>query len=209
MKTTPEPPAAASAEQASQPIEHEKEDEYAHRDEYTHEHGQSETDGYEQPGEHVDIHKVDHRSLTRRSSSAQEVSWTVFVTDFMFSKEEEYAEENEDEEDPKDDYGAKQSAEVEHSNADVEYDEETKQIVEQAKNAKHEFADVESRHSQVETKIRDLESSLTTDYGAEDEFMAVHGQCFEYTDREYTYKLCPFDRASQRPKDGGSETSLG
>ena len=56
---------------------------------------------------------------------------------------------------------------------------------------------------------KELENSLKYDYGAEDEFLPLHGQCFEYTEREYTYKLCPFDVATQRPKDGHGETNLG
>jgi protein kinase C substrate 80K-H len=57
--------------------------------------------------------------------------------------------------------------------------------------------------------FRDLQSYLGTDYGPNEEYSALKGNCYEYTDREYTYKLCAFDRASQRPKNGGSETSLG
>ena len=39
--------------------------------------------------------------------------------------------------------------------------------------------------------------------------MTLQGTCFEYTDNEYTYKMCPFDMCSQRGKSGGAETRLG
>ena len=47
------------------------------------------------------------------------------------------------------------------------------------------------------------------DLGDEKEFFPLKDNCYEYTDREYTYKLCPFEKATQRSKSGGSETSLG
>ena len=47
------------------------------------------------------------------------------------------------------------------------------------------------------------------DLGRAYEFAPLHGKCLEYTDREYVYKVCMFDRASQRPKHGGGETNLG
>ena len=90
-----------------------------------------------------------------------------------------------------------------------EYDEETKAIVEAAKKARDEFSSSESTFLDLSRKLRELEVSLETDYGPDGAFKPLQGQCYELNDREYTYKLCPFDRASQRPKDGGSETSLG
>ncbi|KAH7970255.1 hypothetical protein HPB49_001710 [Dermacentor silvarum] len=80
----------------------------------------------------------------------------------------------------------------------TEYDEETKALME---------ADTKVRN--LESEIRKLEQSLDTDYGPDDAYAALREQCFEFTDREYTYKLCPFDQASQAPKGGGAETGLG
>lgn len=95
------------------------------------------------------------------------------------------------------------------SSDEEEYDEETRAIIEAAKRARDEYSSSESTFIDLNRKLRDLEVNLETDYGPDGAFRALQGQCFEMTDREYTYKLCPFDRASQRPKDGGSETNLG
>lgn len=90
-----------------------------------------------------------------------------------------------------------------------QYDQETLDIIEKAKLAKKEYSEIESRYLELTNNIRELEVLQETDYGSESEFLPLNGQCFEYTDREYTYKFCPFNKASQRPKDGGSETNLG
>lgn len=50
---------------------------------------------------------------------------------------------------------------------------------------------------------------MAMDTGPSNEFYPLKDQCFEYSEREYTYKLCPFDSASQRSKNGGGDTRLG
>lgn len=50
---------------------------------------------------------------------------------------------------------------------------------------------------------------LGQDFGPNKEYYPLMDKCFDFTDREYIYTLCPFDRASQRGKSGGVETSLG
>ena len=56
---------------------------------------------------------------------------------------------------------------------------------------------------------RDIEKFLALDLGPDDVFYPLRGECYEYTDREYTYKFCPFEKCTQRSKSGGSETNLG
>ncbi|KAI1289710.1 Glucosidase 2 subunit beta [Halotydeus destructor] len=91
----------------------------------------------------------------------------------------------------------------------TEYDDETREIVELAKKAREDFKEVDTKFNDVNSKLLEVEQRLNTDFGPDGAFLALQGQCFEHTDREYVYKLCPFDRSSQRGKDGGGEVHLG
>ena len=57
--------------------------------------------------------------------------------------------------------------------------------------------------------VSDVERVLELDFGRNNEFYPLRGECYEYTDREYTYKMCPFEKCTQRNKHGGVETTLG
>lgn len=52
-------------------------------------------------------------------------------------------------------------------------------------------------------------SDLETDYGQDDVFRALKGQCVSKDSGEYTYEHCWLDRTKQKSKKGGSETSMG
>lgn len=47
------------------------------------------------------------------------------------------------------------------------------------------------------------------DFGADYEWAPLKGQCFEMTESQYVYKICLFDRTTQKDKNSGSETTLG
>jgi len=54
-----------------------------------------------------------------------------------------------------------------------------------------------------------LKKRQDIDLGEHDEFATMYDQCYDYEEREYTYRLCMFNKASQIPKGGGSEVSIG
>lgn len=87
-----------------------------------------------------------------------------------------------------------------------EYDPETKKLIEEANAARNQFAEAERELRELQTEIKNIEDLLEIDYGPGDEFVPLHGECFNFEDREYVYKICPFDRAIQQPKSGGAET---
>lgn len=89
--------------------------------------------------------------------------------------------------------------------SEPEYDEETKRLIEVATNARNEFEAAQRELSNLEAEKRQIDELLNKDYGLNEEFAVLNGECFDYEDREYIYRLCPFDRAVQKPKDG-SET---
>ncbi|KAJ8305801.1 hypothetical protein KUTeg_016346 [Tegillarca granosa] len=126
-------------------------------------------------------------------------------------EEGDYDDED-DEDDSVDDH--EHDHDVDHTEADQElkmpdYDEETNKLIEVANEARRQYDEADQKFKNIEKEISALNNYLAMDFGPEDEYSVLKDNCYEYTDREYTYKFCPFDRASQRPKNGGAETSLG
>uniref|UniRef100_H3B8W2 PRKCSH beta subunit of glucosidase II n=1 Tax=Latimeria chalumnae TaxID=7897 RepID=H3B8W2_LATCH len=89
------------------------------------------------------------------------------------------------------------------------YDEATQTLIDAAQKARDEFDDAEKSLREMEDSIRRLEKEISFDFGPEGEFAYLYNQCYELTTNEYIYRLCPFSRVSQKPKQGGSETNLG
>lgn len=94
---------------------------------------------------------------------------------------------------------------VEAPSVEPEYDDETKRLIEEANKARDDFKASQRELGDLEMEMRQIDSLLDKDYGPHEEFAVLNGECFDFEDREYIYKLCPFDRAVQKPKDG-SET---
>ena len=53
---------------------------------------------------------------------------------------------------------------------------------------------------QLEKDVQEQKDSLDRNYGEQEEFRSLEGQCLDYHDHEYTYRLCPFDRVSSVPR---------
>lgn len=62
--------------------------------------------------------------------------------------------------------------------------------------------------NEKENAIRKLEEEINSDFGPANVFFPLKGKCFSYQDREYTYTLCPFERATQESTTG-MQTELG
>ncbi|CAK9804861.1 Glucosidase 2 subunit beta [Anthophora quadrimaculata] len=91
----------------------------------------------------------------------------------------------------------------------IQYDEETQALIDEARVARESFQGAEGFVNELQTEIRKLEEKLDREYGVEQEFASLDGECFEYTDLEYVYSLCMFGKTTQRSKSGGSDINLG
>lgn len=91
----------------------------------------------------------------------------------------------------------------------IQYDYDTQTILDEARAARETFEAAEKAVNDLQSEIRLLEEKLDRDYGAEDEFAPLDGECFEYSDLEYVYTLCMFGKATQRSKFGGNDVVLG
>ncbi|XP_061079820.1 glucosidase 2 subunit beta [Conger conger] len=131
-------------------------------------------------------------------------------------EEDDDDDDDDDEEDDHDDDDDKAVPPVrtEEKGAEEEgamppYDEETQVLISTAQKARDEFEESERSLREMEDQIKSLEKEISFDFGPSAEFAYLYNQCYELTTSEYIYRLCPFNRVSQKPKFGGSETNLG
>lgn len=141
---------------------------------------------------------IDHADEEDSEASHDHES-TGAVTASTDDEEEEY-------EDDEEETGEGAVEAVHSADPAVEYDADTQLLIEQANGARSLHQEAERELRQIETEITSIEQQLEKDYGADEEYAALHGECFSYEDREYVYKVCPFDRAVQQSRGGGAET---
>ncbi|XP_019514872.1 PREDICTED: glucosidase 2 subunit beta isoform X1 [Hipposideros armiger] len=137
-------------------------------------------------------------------------------------EEEEEAEEEEEEEEEEDSQAQgeqpkeappplmpPQPASTTEEDKMPPYDEQTQAFIDAAQEARNKFEEAERSLRDMEESIRNLEQEISFDFGPNGEFAYLYSQCYELTTNEYIYRLCPFKLVSQKPKLGGSPTSLG
>ncbi|GFR12149.1 glucosidase 2 subunit beta [Trichonephila clavata] len=127
--------------------------------------------------------------------------------DDSFNPNEEDLSDDEEESDKSPVFTPKEN--FENTKIEPEYDEETQKIVKAANEARNEHKLVVDRLEKVREDIKQFQAFIDADFGSREQFAVLKGQCFDYEDREYTYRFCPFDKASQIAKSGGSDVNLG
>ncbi|XP_076814197.1 glucosidase 2 subunit beta-like isoform X2 [Clavelina lepadiformis] len=89
------------------------------------------------------------------------------------------------------------------------YDDATRELIEEAEEARKRYQANQDSKKNIEREIESLQKGLDMDFGPDEAFQALQFKCFDFETLEYRYKLCPYDKTSQTPNKGGSETNLG
>ncbi|XP_008781219.1 glucosidase 2 subunit beta [Phoenix dactylifera] len=79
--------------------------------------------------------------------------------------------------------------------------------ISEAATVRKEYDDLSSKLSKIQSRISSLNEKLKHDFGKDKEFYSFYDRCFESKQNKYTYKVCPFKKASQ--VEGHSSTRLG
>merc|ERR1712096_396646 len=124
----------------------------------------------------------------------------------------DYEEDIEDgefpEEEDEEDVNETESSETKKE-SNIEYDSETLEAIKEADVKRNAREQVLKEKQKINSEIQNLKTKLSLDFGPDHCFQVLEGNCYELKTNEYKYQLCPFDKTTQSPLNGGSTTSLG
>ncbi|KAF1814784.1 hypothetical protein P152DRAFT_430755 [Eremomyces bilateralis CBS 781.70] len=75
--------------------------------------------------------------------------------------------------------------------------------------AKQSLEAAKSALRREQDELKSHQDDLAKEYGLDDIFRALKGQCISTDSGEYTYELCWLDRTTQKPKKGGANVGMG
>lgn len=75
--------------------------------------------------------------------------------------------------------------------------------------ARHRLSTAQNGLSDQRNKLKEYEDDLVKEYGPDEIFRALKGQCVSKDSGEYTYELCWMEKTTQRSKKGSSTTGMG
>jgi len=108
-----------------------------------------------------------------------------------------------------DDYGDYNQKKTYDDDHDEDTSPESEAIFSAARTARDNFNEVNDKYKDTESRIEFINEQLKFEFGENDIFITMYKVCFEMKTSEYVYKICPYEKATQKPLHGGSETNLG
>uniref|UniRef100_A0A0K0ECH3 Glucosidase 2 subunit beta n=1 Tax=Strongyloides stercoralis TaxID=6248 RepID=A0A0K0ECH3_STRER len=90
-----------------------------------------------------------------------------------------------------------------------EYDEVTKAAIEEAEKYRQKVREITDKIFAEEENLRNDEKFLELNFGEDKAWASLYKKCFETTQKQYVYKVCLFEKATQKDSNGYGETSLG
>lgn len=68
------------------------------------------------------------------------------------------------------------------------------ELILESKKALQLYEEADKKVQDLERAIYDLQRQISNDFGPENEFAALNGQCYDFIDLNYKYQLCLFEK---------------